>query len=160
MSSCSTVRTDSRIRSTASPVRSTSSRSDTADWGKAIGGDPFGECLVVHTEVLADGRTPHAAAPVTPKAHHSAGRLQVVRALGAQLAQGWFYGSPTDDPTPVAEHDVHRSLLADLELQDVRSPFEVLGRRPIGRAPADLLHSLADEVFRHGLHLLPPAIVV
>jgi EAL domain-containing protein (putative c-di-GMP-specific phosphodiesterase class I) len=97
--------------------------------------------------ILAEG--------VETKQHH-----EVVRALGAQLAQGWFYGSPTDDPTPAAEHDFHRSLLADLELQEVRSPFEVLGRRPIGRAPAGLLHSLADEVFLHGLHLLPPAIVV
>jgi EAL domain-containing protein (putative c-di-GMP-specific phosphodiesterase class I) len=108
----------------------------------------------VYEEVERTGATVLAEG-VETKQHH-----EVVRALGAQLAQGWFYGSPTDDPTPAAEHDVHRSLLADLELQDVRSPFEVLGRRPIGRAPADLLHSLADEVVRHGLHLLPPAIVV
>jgi hypothetical protein len=68
------MRTDSRIKSIASPVRSTSSRSDTADWGKAIGGVPFGECLAVHTEDLADGFHIYGAAPVTPKAHHSAGR--------------------------------------------------------------------------------------
>src|SRR6266545_1686598 len=74
MSSCSTVRTDSRIRSTASPVRNTSSRSDTADWGKAIGLVSFGECLAVHTEDLADGSHIYEAAPATLNPHHSAGR--------------------------------------------------------------------------------------
>src|ERR687897_62077 len=74
MSSCSTVRTDSRIRSTASPVRNTSSRSDTADWGKAIGLVSFGECLAVHTEDLADGSHIYEAAPTTLNPHHSAGR--------------------------------------------------------------------------------------
>ncbi len=42
----------------------------------------------------------------------------------------------------------------------MRSPFEVLGGQPISRAPRDLLRSLADEVFRHGLHLLPPALLL
>ena len=85
---------------------------------------------------------------------------QVVRALGAPLAQGWFYGKPTDDPAPAEEHEAHRSLGAELGLEDVRPPFEVLGGQPISRAPRDLVRSLADEVFRHGLHLLPPALLV
>ena len=55
INSCITIRTDSRIRSTPSPLRNASSSSDTADWDKAIGGDPFGECLAVHTEDPADG---------------------------------------------------------------------------------------------------------
>src|SRR4051794_38004239 len=38
--SCMTIRTDSRTRSTPSPVRNASSSSDTADWDKAIGGFP------------------------------------------------------------------------------------------------------------------------
>jgi hypothetical protein len=79
MSSYSTVRTDSRIKSIASPVRSTSSRSDTADCGKAIGGVPFSACLAVHTEDLADGLHNYEAAPVTPKPHHSAGRSLACR---------------------------------------------------------------------------------
>jgi EAL domain-containing protein (putative c-di-GMP-specific phosphodiesterase class I) len=85
---------------------------------------------------------------------------EVVRALGAPLAQGWLYGKPTDDPTPAEEHKAHMSLWADLGLEDVHSPFEALGRQAISCAPADLLRSLADEVFRHGLHLLPPALLV
>jgi EAL domain-containing protein (putative c-di-GMP-specific phosphodiesterase class I) len=85
---------------------------------------------------------------------------QVVRALGATLAQGWLYGKPTDDPTPAEEHEAHMSLGAELGLEDVRSPFEVLGGQPISRAPRDVVRSLADEVFRHGLHLLPPALLV
>jgi hypothetical protein len=40
ISSCMTIRTDSRIRSTPSPVRNASRSSDTADWDKAIGGFP------------------------------------------------------------------------------------------------------------------------
>jgi EAL domain-containing protein (putative c-di-GMP-specific phosphodiesterase class I) len=85
---------------------------------------------------------------------------EVVRALGAPLAQGWLYGKPTDDPTPAHEHEAHMSLWADLGLEDVRSPFEALGRQPISVASADLLRALAREVFSHGLHLLPPALVV
>ena len=85
---------------------------------------------------------------------------EVARALGAPLAQGWLYGKPTDDPTPAEEHEAHMSLWAELGLQDVRSPFEVLGGEPISRAPRDLVRSLADEVFRHGLHLLSPALLV
>jgi EAL domain-containing protein (putative c-di-GMP-specific phosphodiesterase class I) len=85
---------------------------------------------------------------------------EVVRALGASLAQGWLYGKPTDDPTPAEEHEAHMSLWAELGLEDVRSPFEVLGGRSISRAPRGLLRSLADEVFRHGLHLVPPALLV
>jgi hypothetical protein len=85
---------------------------------------------------------------------------EVVRALGAPLAQGWLYGKPTDDPTPAEEHEAYMSILAGLGLEDVRSPFEVLGGQHIRRAPRDLLHSLADEVFHHGSHLLPPALLV
>ena len=42
----------------------------------------------------------------------------------------------------------------------MRSPFEVLGGQPISRAPRDLVRCLADEVFRHGLHLQPPALLL
>ena len=35
---------------------------------------------------------------------------EVVRALGAPLAQGWLYGKPTDDPTPAEEHEAHMSI--------------------------------------------------
>ena len=44
--------------------------------------------------ILAEG--------VETKQHHEA-----VRALEAPLAQGWFYGRPTDHPMPTVEHDVH-----------------------------------------------------
>jgi hypothetical protein len=85
---------------------------------------------------------------------------EVVRALGAPLAQGWLYGKPTDDPAPAEKHEAHMSLWAELGLEDVRSPFEVLGGQPISRAPSDLLRSLVDEVFLHGLHLVSPALLV
>src|SRR5215216_4727922 len=67
ISSCMTIRTDSRIRSTPSPVRNASSSSDTADWGRAIGGDSFDEYLAVHTEDHADGPLTLGAAPLLPK---------------------------------------------------------------------------------------------
>lgn len=102
MSSCSTVRTDSRIRSTASPVRNTSSRSDTADWGKAIGLVSFGECLAVHTEDLADGSHIYEAAPATLNPHHSAGRPQDLSARVTQVyrrtASGWVIVHRHADP--------------------------------------------------------------
>src|SRR3954462_6562807 len=67
ISSCMTIRTDSRTRSTPSPVRNASRSSDTADWDKAIGEVPFGECLAVHTEDPADGPYIVGAAPPAPK---------------------------------------------------------------------------------------------
>jgi EAL domain-containing protein (putative c-di-GMP-specific phosphodiesterase class I) len=85
---------------------------------------------------------------------------QVVRALGAPLAQGWLYGEPTDDPKPAEEREAHMSIRSELGPDDVVSPFEVLGGQPISLAPRDLLLSLADEIFRHGLHLLPPALLI
>src|SRR4051794_8031504 len=67
ISSCMTIRTDSRIKSTPSPERNASSNSDTADWGRAIGGDSFnGEYLAVHTENHADGPLTLGAAPLHP----------------------------------------------------------------------------------------------
>jgi EAL domain-containing protein (putative c-di-GMP-specific phosphodiesterase class I) len=84
----------------------------------------------------------------------------VARALGAPLAQGWLYGKPTDDPTPAEEHEAHMSILAELGLEDVRSPFEALGGRSISVAPRDMLLSLADAVLRFGSHLRPPALLI
>jgi EAL domain-containing protein (putative c-di-GMP-specific phosphodiesterase class I) len=113
---------------------------------------------LVYEEVERTGAT-ILAEGVETKRHD-----QVVRALGAPLAQGWLYGKPTGDPAPAEEHaqehEAHMSLWAELGLEEVRSPFEVLGGHPISRAPRDLLLSLADEVFRHGLHLLAPALLV
>ncbi len=36
----------------------------------------------------------------------------------------------------------------------------MLGEQVIGCAPWDLVRSLANEVFRHGLHLMPPAFLL
>jgi EAL domain-containing protein (putative c-di-GMP-specific phosphodiesterase class I) len=108
----------------------------------------------VYEEVERTGAT-ILAEGVETKRHH-----EVARALGAPLAQGWLYGKPTDDPTPAHEHEAHMSHLAELALEEVPTPFAVLGRRKISRAPADVLLALAHEVFHHGLHLLPPALVV
>src|SRR3954454_23914756 len=67
MSSCRTIRTDSRIRSTPSPARNASSSSDTADWDNAIGGLLFSVCLAVHTEDPADGPMLQQGTPsITP----------------------------------------------------------------------------------------------
>jgi EAL domain-containing protein (putative c-di-GMP-specific phosphodiesterase class I) len=85
---------------------------------------------------------------------------QVVRALGAPLAQGWLYGKPTDDPTPAEEHEAHMPIRSESGPEDVVSPFDVLGGQQISVAPRELLLSLADEVLRHGLHLVPPALLL
>src|SRR5690606_7806322 len=45
LSSCITMCTDSRTRSTPSPARNASSSSDRADWDKAIGWVSFSVCL-------------------------------------------------------------------------------------------------------------------
>ena len=84
---------------------------------------------------------------------------EAVRALGLRCA-GVAYGKPTNDPTPAEEHEAHMTLWAELGLEDMRSPFEVLGGQPIIRAPRELLLSLTDEVLRHGLRLQPPALLV
>src|SRR3954447_7951216 len=76
ISSCITIRTDSRTRSTPSPARNASSSSDTADWGRAIGGLLFDVCLAVHTEDPADGSSMSEAPPCYPKPHHVPGLLR------------------------------------------------------------------------------------
>jgi EAL domain-containing protein (putative c-di-GMP-specific phosphodiesterase class I) len=108
----------------------------------------------VYEEVERTGAT-ILAEGVETKRHH-----EVVRALGAPLAQGWLYGKPTDHPTPAHEHEAHMSHLAELALEEVPTPFEVLGRRKVSRASPDVLLAFAHEVFSHGLHLLPPALVL
>jgi EAL domain-containing protein (putative c-di-GMP-specific phosphodiesterase class I) len=109
---------------------------------------------LVYEEVERTGAT-ILAEGVETKRHD-----QVVRALGAPLAQGWLYGKPTDNPTPAEEDEARMTLWAELGLEEVRSPFEVLGGDSVSRAPRDLVLSLADEVFRHGLHLLAPALLL
>src|SRR3954447_2288331 len=91
INSCITIRTDSRIKSTPSPVRNASSSSDTADWGRAIGADSFnGEYLAVHTEDHAGGplrlgAAPSPPNPTTPRdAHRAEGRAS---ANGHKLAR-------------------------------------------------------------------------
>src|SRR4051812_18802066 len=74
MSSCRTIRTDSRIRSTPSPARNASSSSDTADWDNAIGGLLFSVCLAFPAEEPADGPSASAGHAVDhPKPHHARG---------------------------------------------------------------------------------------
>src|SRR3954454_19382124 len=74
MSSCRTIRTDSRIRSTPSPARNASRSSDTADWDSAIGGLLFSVCFAVHTEDPADGPPASSGHAVDhPKPHHPRG---------------------------------------------------------------------------------------
>ena len=125
---------------------------------KVTQGTPSREAMrvlhVAYEEVERTGAT-ILAEGVETKQHD-----QVVRALGAPLAQGWLYGRPTDDPTPAEEHEAHMAIRSELALEDVRSPFEALGGQQISRAPSDLVRSLADEVFRHGLHLQPPALLL
>jgi EAL domain-containing protein (putative c-di-GMP-specific phosphodiesterase class I) len=84
----------------------------------------------------------------------------VVAELGAPLAQGWLYGRPTDDPTPTEEHEVHKRLGLDVTLDELHTPFEALRGQTISHASAELLVSLCNEVFVHGLHLLSPAMVI
>ena len=96
--------------------------------------------------VLAEG--------VETERHHD-----VVRQLGAPLAQGFFYGKPTDHPTPAQEHGSYNRLGPDVTLGEVRSPFEALAGRTISRANKDLLDALFKESFTHGLRMLEPALV-
>src|SRR4051812_29006019 len=94
ISSCMTIRTDSRTRSTPSPVRNASRSSDTADWDKAIGEVPFGECLAVHTEDPADGPYIVGAAPPAPKTPplHGTPTMRVIVADRRALPAGYEYG--------------------------------------------------------------------
>src|SRR3954468_4167843 len=99
MSSCRTIRTDSRIRSTPSPARNASSNSDTADWDNAIGGLLFSVCLAVHTEDPADGPQPQQATPqitskpTTPRdsyvARGRSGLSRAVQCLQPAPVEGW-----------------------------------------------------------------------
>ena len=85
---------------------------------------------------------------------------QVVRELGCPLAQGWLYGKPTDQPAPTGQHQATELLERNVALEEVRTPFEVLGGHTISHASTELLHSFADQVFIGGMHLLDPALAL
>jgi EAL domain-containing protein (putative c-di-GMP-specific phosphodiesterase class I) len=97
--------------------------------------------------ILAEG--------VETERHHEA-----VRQLGAPLAQGWFYGEATDEPVPVGDDGFHDRLGLDVELQDVHTPFDVLGEQTISHAGMEILSSLSRAIFTSGRHLLEPALVM
>ncbi len=97
--------------------------------------------------ILAEG--------VETERHH-----EVVRELGAPLAQGWLYGKPTDPPLPGGESRSHLPLGLRVALDDVRTPFEVLGRRTISHASAELIHALSQDIFMRAMHLLEPALAI
>jgi len=85
----------------------------------------------------------------------------MVGQLGVPLAQGWLYGRPTDDPAPTEAQQINKRLGLDVTLEELRTPFEALRGRMISHASsAELLVSLGNEIFKHGLHLLPPALVI
>jgi EAL domain-containing protein (putative c-di-GMP-specific phosphodiesterase class I) len=96
--------------------------------------------------ILAEG--------VETERHH-----KVVCELGAPLAQGWLYGRPTDHPVP-GEYPLHMRLGLDVALEEVRTPFEVLGGRTISHASAEVIHALSHEIFTSGVHLLEPALTI
>jgi EAL domain-containing protein (putative c-di-GMP-specific phosphodiesterase class I) len=98
-------------------------------------------------KILAEG--------VETKRHH-----EVVRELGAPLAQGWLYGKPTDKPMPVDDGGFHERLGLDVALADVRTPFEALRGQTISHAGMEILDSLSREIFTSGKHLLEPALVI
>jgi EAL domain-containing protein (putative c-di-GMP-specific phosphodiesterase class I) len=75
---------------------------------------------------------------------------QVVRELGAPLAQGWLYGKPTDHPAPTRKHQLGKPL----------ERYEVLGGRTISHASTELLVSFSDQVFIGGMRLLEPALAL
>jgi hypothetical protein len=70
ISSCITIRTDSRIRSTPSPVRNASSSSETADAEFAISGFPSVSAWPYTPNDLADDSHALGAAPLTSYTRH------------------------------------------------------------------------------------------
>jgi EAL domain-containing protein (putative c-di-GMP-specific phosphodiesterase class I) len=97
--------------------------------------------------ILAEG--------VETERHH-----EVVRQLGAPLAQGWLYGGPTGDPGPADVRPVQYWSRSTDGVNDVRAPFDALDGRTISRADASLLAPLGDEIFRNAMRLLGPALVM
>src|SRR3954452_7662722 len=73
ISSCITMRTDSRTKSTPSPARNASSSSDTTESGSAIGEVSFSGYLAVDTENLADGALTPERRTGHLKPHHARG---------------------------------------------------------------------------------------
>jgi hypothetical protein len=108
---------------------------------------------IVYEEVERTGAT-ILAEGVETESH-----LEVARALGAGLVQGWLYGKPTEDPAPAQEQGPQTRLGLDTALEEVHTPFEVLGERTIGHASAELLLSLTHQIFS-ATRLLEPALII
>src|SRR3954469_13385328 len=145
ISSCMTIRTDSRTRSTPSPVRNASSSSDTADWDKAIGEVPFGECLPVHTEDPADGPYIVGAAPPAPKTPPLHGRL-----LEPRSPRRWRGGNGPEGVTgglhknsTIANRSHQANALSDRLRGEPRSPRQ-------GRRATDDSHQVFTSTNRPG----------
>jgi len=81
------------------------------------------------------------------------------RMFGASLGQGYHFGKP--GPLPRHVHDL-TSLpeIANATVPDIRTPFEALAGRTIGRANAEILIPLARQVAHGGVELIEPALVI
>ena len=107
----------------------------------------YEECERTRATALAEG--------VETERHH-----EVVRELGASLAQGWLYGKPSDPPLPGGNEYQHEWLGHSVAIEDVHTPFEVLGGNTISHASTELVHSLAQEIFANEIHLQQPAMCI
>src|SRR5262249_4728784 len=107
----------------------------------------YEECERTRATALAEG--------VETERHH-----EVVRELGASLAQGWLYGKPSDPPLPGGNEYRHEWLGHSFAIEDVHTPFEVLGGNTISHASTELVHSLAYEIFANEIHLQQPALCI
>ena len=125
---------------------------------KVTQGSPSREAMKVldfaYEEAERTGATILAEGVETER-HH-----EVVRELGAPLAQGHLYGKPADAPVSGGDLGLRARLGLDTTPEDVRTPFEVLGGRTISHATAELLLSYSDEILVNGMHLLEPALVI
>jgi EAL domain-containing protein (putative c-di-GMP-specific phosphodiesterase class I) len=80
--------------------------------------------------------------------------------LGAQLAQGYFFGEPRPLDSQGARVNRLGARLGVNRVADVATPFAALAGRVISRAGREMLTALGQQVVHGGVELMKPAMVL
>ena len=87
--------------------------------------------------------------------------LEIARALGATVGQGWLYGRPGPLPEATRPPRIPLDLLPEPAAVEDQTPFEVVSAERVPeRAPKDLLLSMSMHIEDKGLDAAEPGVLL
>jgi EAL domain-containing protein (putative c-di-GMP-specific phosphodiesterase class I) len=108
---------------------------------------------------IAYEESERTGATILAEGVETAAQSERARRFGASLGQGHHFGWPGSVPQDARQRTTMPGIATET-VPDVRTPFEVLGGRTIGRATVNMLHPLARQVTHGGTRLVEPALVI